>query len=132
MFGVLEVGRGIQVLYEYVKAEILESDFFALQPKDYQRLEESERDQKWYMLNPEKLNKNYIEEKAAFLVNEREKYILLRAVHFINTSTAEMPVESSFLERLLYTKKFVPSCFFSSKPKTTNNDSRIIQLHDKV
>ncbi|WP_341756507.1 MULTISPECIES: hypothetical protein [unclassified Candidatus Tisiphia] len=132
MFGFLEVGRGIQVLYEYAKAEILESDFFDLQAKDYQKLEESERDQKWYMLNPAKLNKNYLEEKAAFIVNEREKYILLRAVHFINKSTETMPVESSFLERLLYTKNFIPSCFFSSKPKTTNNDSRIIQLHDNV
>ncbi|MFP3018478.1 MAG: hypothetical protein ACEY3E_06335 [Candidatus Tisiphia sp.] len=27
MFDFLEVGRGIQVLYEYAKAEILESDF---------------------------------------------------------------------------------------------------------
>lgn len=132
MFGFLEVGRGIQVLYEYAKAEILESDFFDLQPKDYQKLEESERDQKWYMLNPEKLNKKYFEEKAAFVVNEREKYILLKAVHFINKTTATMPVESSFLEGLLYTKNFIPSCFFSSKPKTINNDSRIIQLHDKV
>ncbi|WP_425361054.1 hypothetical protein [Candidatus Tisiphia endosymbiont of Stenodema calcarata] len=33
MFGFLEVGREIQILYEYAKAEILESDFFDLQSK---------------------------------------------------------------------------------------------------
>ena len=63
MFYFIETGRGIQILYEYTKEEILESDFFELPPEGYKKLLESEQEQKWYMLNPAKLNKNYITEK---------------------------------------------------------------------
>ena len=128
MFDFIETGRGIQILYEYAKEEILESDFFDLPPEGYKKLLESEQEQKWYMLNPAKLNKNYIAEMSAFVVDEREKSILLRAVKFINATSAALPTEASFLEKLLYTKKFVPSCFFSSKQEAKNNDAHIIQL----
>ena len=115
-----------------IKEEILESDFFDLPPEGYAKLPESEQEQKWYMLNPAKLNKNYIEERSVFLVDEREKYILLRAVKFVNTTAAELSTEVSFLEKLLYTKKFVPSCFFYSKKEEKIEPADIVQLKQNV
>lgn len=132
MFDFIETGRGIQILYEYTKEEILESDFFELPPEGYKKLLESEQEQKWYMLNPAKLNKNYITEKSAFVVDDREKDILLRAVKFINTTSATLPTEASFLEKLLYTKKFVPSCFFSGKGQEKSEDASIIPLNQNL
>ncbi|WP_342265009.1 hypothetical protein [Cardinium endosymbiont of Philonthus spinipes] len=127
MFDFIETGRGIQILYQYAEQEIVESDFFDLPAEGYQQLSEIEQEQKWYMINPEKLNKNYIEERAYLIVNEREKYILLRAVKFINSVSEK--VDSSFLEKLLYAKHCIPDCFSSTSRKTKNSDSRMIQLY---
>ena len=126
MFDFIETGRAIQILYQYAKAEILESDFLDLPAEAYKTLLESEKELNWYMLNPAKLNKNYFAQQSAFIVNEREKSSLLKAVQFIDTTTARLPIETSFLERLLYTKKSIPPCFFPSVKATSNDKNRII------
>jgi hypothetical protein len=133
MFEFIEVARGIQVLYKYAKEEILELDFFELQPSDYQKLPEESQDQKWFMINPEKLNENYFAQNDAFIVSEGEKYSLLKAVKFINltVTTEKLPVDSSFSERLFYTKSSLPPVLFSDSSKKTNGNCKIIQLYDK-
>ena len=128
MLDFFDTARGVQILYEYAKDEILESDFFDLPPEGYRKLPESEKGRRWYMLNPEKLNKNYVAERAFLIIDEREKEILLRAVRFINKSAAELPTNASFLEKLLYTKQFVPACLYSSKSQEKNNNADIVQL----
>ncbi|AXI24391.1 hypothetical protein CE557_583 [Cardinium endosymbiont of Sogatella furcifera] len=128
LFDFIETGRGIQILYQYAKQEILESDFFDLTAEGYQQLSEIEQTQKWYILNAEKLNQNYIEEGAYFIVNEKEKNILLRAVQFIHFTSEKLATNASFLERLLYSKHCMPDCFFSTSTKNENENCRIIQL----
>jgi hypothetical protein len=132
MFEFIEVARGIQVLYKYAKEEIVESDFFELLPSDYEKLPEGSQDQKWFMINPEKLKENYAAQNDAFIVSEEEKYSLLKAVKFINltVSTEKLPIESSFLERLFYAKSSLPEVLFSDSSKKTNGNCKIIQLYD--
>lgn len=132
MFDFIDTGRGIQILYEYTKEEILESDFFDLPPAGYLTLLESERQKKWYMLNPTKLNKDYIAGSLAFIVDEHEKNILLRAVRFVKENSVSLPADSSFLERLLYLKGIIPSCFFSSKKNASGNNHNVILLNKSV
>ncbi len=132
MFDFIDTGKGIQVLYEYIKEELLESDFFDLPPDGYLKLLESERQKQWYMLNPEKLNKDYISDSSAFIMDEREKNILLRAVRFVKENSVSLPADSSFLERLLYIKGFIPSVFFSSTKKTEGNNHNVIPLNKSV
>ena len=129
MLDFIETGRGIQILYRYAQREILASDFFELTAEGYQQLSTIKQTEKWYTINPEKLNKNYIEEGSYFIVNEREKAILLIAVKFINFASENLPADSSFLERLLYAKHCIPDFFSATSEKIESNNCRMIQLH---
>lgn len=129
MLDFIKTASAVKMLYEYVKEEIVESDFFALLPKDYLRLPESDRQNTWYMLNPNKLNKKYSTQKFAFIVDEEEKNSILRAVRFVNNTSVDLPSNASFLEKLLYTKKFVPSCLYSSSEKAETGDAVVININ---
>jgi len=66
----------------------------------YEQLLESEQQKKWYILNLGKLNKNYFAEKLAFIVDEREKNILLRAVKFVKTTSATITYLGVFFRKI--------------------------------
>lgn len=118
MLDFLETARGIKVLYEYVSEEILEKDFFEFLASDYNKLLEADRELKWYVVNPEKLRQHYAADPAAFVVDEYEKYLIMRAIAFIKHVSVKLPEETSFGKRLEYAKAFVPSCLYSKKEKT--------------
>lgn len=89
---------------------------------------EEDRNRKWYVLNPDKLNNKHSQDPSAFIVDEDEKDAMIRAVKFVNETTNSLPADSSFLERLLYTKNFIPPCFFSDNT-VKNNDSSVVSIN---
>ncbi|HJD55319.1 MAG TPA: hypothetical protein LFW21_01430 [Rickettsia endosymbiont of Pyrocoelia pectoralis] len=128
MLGFIRLASAIKVLYQYTKNEILEQDFFDLSAKDYLKIPAEDRGRKWYMLNPSKLNNKHINDPAAFIVDEDEKYYILQAISFVKETSASLSTDASYLERLLYTKKFIPSCLFSSEEKEENTASSVTYI----
>lgn len=111
MLGFIKYAEAVSVLYKYVTVELSEKDFFELPEKFYKTLPLERQSEELYIVNSNKLRKD-VEEN--FIVNAEEKKILLGAVQFVNNSSAKLPADTSFLERLLYIKKIIPPAFFSS------------------
>lgn len=108
MLNVLNTLSAIKQIYKYIKYDFGEDDFFAFSEQDYQKIPVQDRDQNWYCLNPNKLNKAHINEDGLFIVSEYEKNSMLRALKIINEYSAALPANATLQEKLLYTKKFLP------------------------
>jgi hypothetical protein len=102
----VEFAAAINTLYTYIYWEIRESDFIELPTEDYIKLPISERSTTWYVINT-------FRTKNMLLVDEDEKRALLRVTRLICAISQSLPETSSFRERLLYCKSFLPSCAFS-------------------
>ncbi len=102
----VEFAAAINTLYKYIYWEIRDSDFIALPKEDYVKLPIAERSTTWYVINTFKT-------KNMLLVDENEKKALLTVTGLICAISQSLPETSSFRERLLYCKSFLPSCVFS-------------------
>ena len=112
MLDFLETATAICTLYEHVKEELTEDDFWPLTQEQYEKLPLQERSKEWFMINPSKLRS---QAKEIWIVDDNEKDTVLRAIRLIRKSTEELPDNSAFLERLLYAKKRLPPILFTPK-----------------
>jgi hypothetical protein len=111
MLEFIETASAIRALYNHVKESLTEEDFWPLTAEQYARMPLEEQSRSWFMINPARLK----EAKAEIWVaDEEEKDSILRAIRFIEKTTSDLPAGSSFLEKLLYAKKTLPSVLFKS------------------
>ena len=80
--------------------------------KSYEKLNQHDRQLRWYVLNPAKLKKSLINQQAYYILHEGEKDVLLSAVALIKQLSQDLPEKATFLERLFYAK---PNFSFSYK-----------------
>ena len=118
MLEMLLLGATIRSFYNEIKHEVKKEDFWCLTSEQKIKLPKDQRDQTWYMLNPDKLAKNVTSANDAYIVNEEERGLLLRAVSLIKNMSDTLPSDAKFSERLLYIKKILPPVLTS---KTTES-----------
>lgn len=129
MLDFIETTAAIKVLYKHFKEEVDTLDFFELPIESYPHLYESP-DQQWYMLNPQKLKKEYMTQSEGLIVNQDQKNSLLKAVLLIKNYSEKLP-SSSFLERLLYCKKMLPPCFYENDDIKEKSNTKVHPLQNK-
>ena len=77
IFNFIQMGQAIQILYQYVKEELIESDFIELSVQECEQLSESDPKQRCYTINSAKLNKKYAEEPSSFIVDVSTNSIIV-------------------------------------------------------
>src|SRR5690242_11093423 len=102
MMNFLELASAVSALYQYFADEPKASDFTAFADEDYQQLPETDRNQRWFIVNDRVLKKEIINQSTALIVNEMEKHFIFSAVQLIHDYTKDLPDSATFKERLLY------------------------------
>lgn len=110
----LDLAAAINTLYKYIYWEMEDKDFIPLAEEHYIRLPVSERNKKWYVINPFKIKKY---RKETLVVDEKDKKQLLAAVRLICAISQQLGDTALFRERLLYCKSYLPSCIFTQPKK---------------
>ena len=112
MADLLDLAAAINTLYIYIYWYIEDKDFVDLTEGHYAKLPISEKNKKWFVINPIKL-RPYT--KTTLIVDEADKKHLVAAVRLICAISQNLPETSSFRERLLYCKGFLPACMFDTQ-----------------
>lgn len=116
MLAFLLVAQSFGVINQYFEKEASEKDFWDAPGGAYHTLNE-EAKQQWFMINPEKLKAKYRIGHEAFIVNEGEKWSLLKAFEILYEYSRELPENADFKERLLVAKCKLPPGVFPSKER---------------
>ena len=111
MLDIFDTLAAIKYIDEHIKYDFTEDDFFAFTEQDYQKLSPQERNQNWYCLNPNKLNKTYINEEGLFIFSEDQKNSMFRALELINQYAIELHANATLQEKLFYAKRLLPPIF---------------------
>lgn len=112
---IFDLAASIGYLPKYFKNELVNEDFWDLSSDGYMILNDEEKQQEWFIINPEKLNKNVLLDGCVFIVSEKQKSSLLKAFKILKNYSKGLPEDASFKERILVTKKALPPVFFSSE-----------------
>jgi hypothetical protein len=115
MFALMLVAQSFGTMDQYLEKAVSEEDFWCAPERAYQSLDEEEKKQNWFMLNPQKLKEKYRLSNEALIVTEQEKRSLLKAFDMLYEYSKELPDNTSFKERLLTVKGMLPPVFFASK-----------------
>lgn len=118
MFAFLLVAQALGVINQYLEKEVLEKDFWDVPSEAYKSLSEEDKNQNWFMVNPEKLKEKYRISNEALIVSEEEKTSILEAFKLLYEYSKTLPEEATFKERLLMAKGLLPPAFFPSQSKT--------------
>ena len=111
----LDLAAALNTLYNYIDWHIDDKDFIKLSQDHYIKLPVSDRNKRWYIINPFKVSKK--NSKVTLVVDEKDKQQLLSATLFINIMSQALPNTVGFGERLIYCRKFLPKCVFENYKK---------------
>ena len=107
MLNLLLRAQAIKNIYDIMKDDFQDSDFYELS-KEYRKELEGDSTEKHYTINPNKLNKEYAHAKEVYVVTEEEKIAMLKGRDFIYKITKDLEDGVNFKERLLYAKSSLP------------------------
>jgi hypothetical protein len=128
---IFRIAESFGYLSKYFKTEPEDQDFLEIPEEAYHGFNDVEKEQKWFTINPKKLNEKILQEKATFVISEKEKWSLLSAFKTLKKYTDGMPEETHFKERLLLVKKQLPPVFFASDDQQEIKEAKIIPFRPK-
>lgn len=115
MFDFLLVAEALGIINQYFQEKASDQDFWEMPEAVYQNLAQ-EGNEKWFMIDPQKLKRKYRLTNEALIVTESEKESLLKAFILLDKYSETLPANAQLNERLLIAKNSLPPIFFASKP----------------
>lgn len=110
---IFEVAMMIGKIEKIFDHEVQSEDFWELTADHYELLSVEERQGKWFIINPEKLNQKNKMDSRMLILSEQQKESLLIAFKTLKNYTKNLPQNTHFKERILAAKSQFPPVFFN-------------------
>jgi hypothetical protein len=107
MLDFLLCAEAIKNIYAIMKDDFKDGDFHELD-EEYRKELKGSSTEKYYTINPNKLNKEYAQAKEVYVITEEEKRAMLKGRDLIYKMTEGLKEDVNFKERLLYAKSLLP------------------------
>lgn len=114
ILGIFEVAAMIGKIEKFFDHEVHAEDFLELPADYYELLSHEEQHEKWFTINPDKLNSATKKGHEVLILSEQQKKSLLAAFQILKSYTKDLPDGTHFKERLLAAKSQLPLVFFSA------------------
>ncbi len=129
-----EVAAMIGKIGNFFDQEVHAEDFWELPAHYYELLSPEERREKWFIIDPEKLNQAIKMDSQILILSEQQKDSLLSAFQILKNYTKNLPENAHFKERMLAAKSQFPPVFFTAGEEETQRspEGRVIPFIRKV